>query len=54
LGGSLIYSLLCSIYGICGGRGLIENIIWGKGLAENVKIPSYKERGSKIAQKTVI
>jgi len=40
---SLIYNLFCSIYGICGGKGLVKNVIWGrgKGLAENVRIPSY-------------
>jgi len=33
------------------GKGLVENVIWGEGLAENVKIPSYGRRKSKIAQK---
>jgi len=27
---SIIYSLFCSIYGIYEGRGLVENVIWGK------------------------
>jgi len=38
------------------GKGLVENVAWGRGLAENVRIPSYEYmgRGSKIAQKTVI
>jgi len=49
---SLIYSLFCSIYGICGERGFVENVIWERGLAENVKIPPYE--GSKIAQKIVM
>jgi len=31
-----------------------ENVIWGKGLAENVRILSYGGRGSKIAQITVM
>jgi len=30
---------------------LIENVIWGEGLAKNVRIPSYRRRGSKIAKK---
>jgi len=29
----------------------VKNAIWGRGLAENVRIPSYMGRGSKIAQK---
>jgi len=40
-------------YGICGRRSLVETLYGGRGLAENVRIPSYGE-GSKIAQKTVI
>jgi len=34
--------------------GLIENVIWGRGwrgLAENDRIPSYRGKESKIAQK---
>jgi len=31
---------------------LVENVIAGEGLAENLRIPSYKGRRSKIAQKT--
>jgi len=34
------------------GEGLVENVIWGEELAENVRIPSYRGRGSKIAKKT--
>jgi len=34
--------------------GLVENVIWGEGLAETVRIPSYRGEESKIAQKTVI
>jgi len=30
---------------------LVENVIWGEGLAENVRISSFGGRGSKIAQK---
>jgi len=33
-------------------EGLVENVIWEDGLAENVRIPSYGRRGSEIAQKT--
>jgi len=33
---------------------LVENVIWGRGLAENVKIPSHGRKGSKIAKKIVI
>jgi len=33
----------------CG--GLVENVIWEEGLAENVRIPSNR-KGSKIAQKS--
>jgi len=29
------------------GRELVKNVIWGKGLAENVRIPSYGRKGSK-------
>jgi len=50
---SLIYSLFCSIFGICVGRVLVENVVWGEGLAENVRIPSYREEGSKVAPKSV-
>jgi len=28
---SLIHSFFCSIYGTCGGRRLVENVIWGRG-----------------------
>jgi len=28
----LIYSLFCSIYSICGGRMLVENVIMGVGV----------------------
>jgi len=37
---SFIYSLFCSIYGICGERGWLKTS-YGGGVAENVKIPSY-------------
>jgi len=37
------------------GRVLVKNVIWGgEELAENVRIPSYRGRGSKIAKKNVI
>jgi len=37
------------------GRGLIEKSYErGKGLVENVAISSYREKGSKIAQKNVV
>jgi len=36
-----IDSLFCSIYGKCGRRGL----------AENVRIPSYRRRGLKLLKK---
>jgi len=39
------------------GEGLFENVKWagaGRGLAEDVRIPSYGGEGSKIDQKTVI
>jgi len=35
--------LICSIFVICGGR-VVKNVIWGRGLAENVRIPSYGGR----------
>jgi len=41
----LIYSLFCSIYGLCGGKGLVENVIWGEGLAESFRILSYRGGG---------
>jgi len=41
----LNFQFILLIYGICGSRGLVENVIWGKGLAENVRIPSYKGEG---------
>jgi len=31
-----VQNFSCSIYGICEGRGLVENVIWGEGLVENV------------------
>jgi len=37
---SLIHSSSCS-----GERGLAENIIWGEGLAKNVRLPSYGQEG---------
>jgi len=51
----LIHSSSCSIYDMCvcvrvcvcvGG-----DVIWGEGLAETFKIPSYGGKGPKIAQK---
>jgi len=33
---------------------LAKRIIWGRALAENVRIPSYMRERSKIAQKYVI
>jgi len=48
---SLICSSFCSIYSICEGKGLVENVIWGRGLETNVRIPSCWGRRSKIAQK---
>jgi len=30
---------------------VVENVIWGEGLAKNVNIPSYGGKRSKIAQK---
>jgi len=51
---SLIYSLFCSIYGICGERGWLKTSYGGgEELAENVRIPSYGEKRSEIAQKNV-
>jgi len=33
-------------------RGLVENVIWGEGLAENVRIPSHMGReGLKLLKK---
>jgi len=29
---SLIHSSFCSIFGIFGGRGLVENVIWAEGV----------------------
>jgi len=35
------------------GKELVEIIIWGEGLAENVRIPSYGEREAlKLLKKT--
>jgi len=31
--------------------GLVENVLWGKGLTENVRIPSYGGRGIKLLKK---
>jgi len=39
---SLIYSLFCSIYGIHGGGGWFKTSYGGRGLAKNVRIPSYR------------
>jgi len=36
------------------GRGWLKTSYGRRRLAENVKIPPYRGRGSKIAQKTVI
>jgi len=30
---------------------LVENVIWGVELAENVRIPSYRGRGRKLLKK---
>jgi len=30
------------------GEELVENVKWGRGLAENVRIPSYGGRGLKL------
>jgi len=48
---SLIYTLFCSIYDICGGKKLVENVIWERGLAENVRIPLYGGRDQKLLKK---
>jgi len=46
---SLIYNLFFSIYGICGEGGwLITPWGVGRGLAENVRIPSYGRGGLKL------
>jgi len=41
------------MYGLFGGKGLVENVIWGRGLAENARIPSYiiGGRGLKLLKK---
>jgi len=44
-GKSLIHSSSYSIFGICGGRGLVENVEWGEGLTENVK---YRHMGEGV------
>jgi len=33
-------------------RGLVENVIWWEGLAENVRIPSY--RGKRLKKRHII
>jgi len=33
---------------------VLENVIWGKGVAENVRIQSYGGEGAKITQKAII
>jgi len=33
------------------GEGLVENVIWGSGLAENIRIPSYGGWGLKLLKK---
>jgi len=50
---SLIYGLFYFIYGI-GGGGWLKTSYGGRGLAKNVRMPSYGGRRSKISQKTVI
>jgi len=46
---SLIHSSSCSIFGICGGRGgWLKTSHGGRGLAENVRIPSYGGVGLKL------
>jgi len=34
------------------GEGLVENVIWGRGMAENVRIPSCGGKGPKLFKKT--
>jgi len=34
------------------GEGLVEKVIWGRGLTENVRIPSYEGGGLKLLKKT--
>jgi len=34
-------------------KRLVENVIWERELAGNIRIPSYGGRGYKIAQKNV-
>jgi len=34
------------------GERVVENVIWGEGLAENVRIASYWERSLKLLKKT--
>jgi len=33
------------------GSGLVENVIWGRELFENVRIPSYRGRELKLLKK---
>jgi len=44
-----MYSLFCSIYSICGGKGLVE-VTWGRGWLKTLEYRHMGER-SKIAQK---
>jgi len=49
---SLIYGVFCSIYGVCKGRGLVENVIWGKrGWLKTSEYRHIGERGLKLPQK---
>jgi len=46
-----LFAVLLALFTVYVGEGLVENVIWGRGLAENVGIPSYGGRRSKIVKK---
>jgi len=48
---SLIYSLSCSIYGICEGRGLVENVIWRGGWLKTSEYHYMGGGGLKLLKK---
>jgi len=44
----LIHSFSRTTYGICEEMRLVENVIWGKELAENVKTSEYRHKGGRV------
>jgi len=50
---NLIHTVPLALHSVFWEEKVVENVIWGRGLAENVRIPSYGGRGLKLLKKTL-